>query len=1490
MTQGRTGEPPEGKLARAMATIRSLRGRLDELQGNQAVAIVGAGLRLPGGIDTLEAFWDALAGGRDLVRPMPAGRREPFAAEWSALPQRGGFLDEALEFDADFFGISPREARSLDPQHRLLLEVTWEALADAAVPTGNLGDTGFYVGVSGQDYRDWQTGEPDAYWGTGNGHCFAAGRVAYTLGMTGPAIAVDTACSSSLVAVHLAAQALRRAECGMAVAAGVNLVLSPRSTRLLQQTRSMAPDGLCKAFDARANGFTRGEGCGVVVLKRLVDAVRDGDRIHAVLRGSAINQDGRSSGFTAPNVLSQISLIESALTGSGLTPADVGYVEAHGTGTALGDPIEMEALAAALGRRNGGRPLPVGSVKTNLGHLEPAAGLAGLLKAMLCVQRRQVPPVVHFRTLNPRIDLSGTAMFVPHELTDWTAAQGRLAAVSSFGMSGTNAHVLLGAAETAEIAARPAPRTGPVAGFTLSAKTGTALRELARRYARRLADLPAESYPAFAATATLGRSRLPEGGYVEAPDAAAAIAALEAIAAGGTLPSDGPAPDGPRGVPVGLPAYPWQRRRYAPDPPAAPQNNGGTDDWHELVWTPLTPPPPDGGPLILAGDDHDLLARLAGAAAAHGTAGLLLTTGRVAAPDGWWAEPLPTGAAQWAEFWAGFRTRFPAGRQPVATLVLAPAPDHPDPVAAGAAACAAATAAAAAAVTANQRFFLLTQGVRRVYAGDDVPLTTGGALHGLAPVLGLEHGAGFGGVVDLPLRATREDLAAAGAVLTAAGRETVEDLVAVRDGIALGARLSTTTAPTPVSVRPDATYLMTGGLGAVGRELAGELVRLGARHLVVLGRRAPHRIDGPAAGFLEELKADGVTVVYAGGGCDTPAGQQAAVAALSGLPPLRGVVHAAGTIERMPAGDLDAATFAAALRAKVAGAWWLHEVTAGTPMDFFVLVSSVSALWGTEGYAGYAAANGALDGLAGHRAAAGLPVASIAYGPWDVAGMADAGARTRFARMGVRALSAAIGRAALTGHGPEPSGYLVACPLDRQRVGQFFAALRPRGLFAQTVPAAAVPAPVPSVNLAGLPDHRRADAARTHVARLVAVQLGRDDVAGVRPDESFFDLGLDSIMAVDLSRQLAEAFGVPLPVSDVFDYPTVTELAARLAGPSPSTTAPAAATPQRIAFLFAGQGSQYFGMGRELYAAHPVFRESFDACAEAVAPILGTGLTGLMFDGPDHSAVDQTRVTQPALVALEVALAELWRSWGVLPAVVMGHSVGEIAAAIVAGVLDLRSGMRLIAHRARLMQATEPGAMLAVAAGERQVSGWLGEEPDPAAALDIAAVNGPSATVVSGRCEAVDRLAARLRAAGVRCRPLAGSHAFHSALLDPMAAEFAAAIAGLRPAAPATPMISTLTGDLIGPGECDADYWWRHARGPVRFYAGATRLETFGVDVCLEIGPDRTMVNLIRSAGLLPPGGGLPSLSRGTPEETALSEAADALLPGGHVAATGVIP
>ncbi|WP_329623815.1 SDR family NAD(P)-dependent oxidoreductase [Streptomyces sp. NBC_01255] len=2014
-------------LSRAMDTIKKLRGELEEARSGQSgpLAVVGVGLRLPGGIVDLDGYWDALSEGRDLVAPMPEHRKGPFAAEWDTLPRRGGYLDEVLEFDAGFFGISPREARSLDPQHRLLLEVAWEALEDAAFAPEYLSGlrTGLYVGVTGQDYRDWQpAGQEDAYWLTGNGHCFAAGRIAYTMGLMGPAVAVDTACSSSLTAVHLAGQALRRDECDVAIAAGVNLILSPRSTRLIQQTNSLSPDGLCKTFDARANGFTRGEGCGVVVLKRLSEALRDGDRVHAVIRGSAVNQDGRSSGFTAPNVRAQINLIKAALDDAGLTPAAIGALEAHGTGTALGDPIEVEAIVEALGRRDGGAPLRIGSVKTSIGHLEAASGIAGLIRGVASVKRRAVPPVVHLDTLNPRIDIADTGIEFPRAETPWTGADGAgdCLGISSFGMSGTNAHVVLGPLTADELAERPAP-TAPVTGFEITARSEDALRAWAGRLADLVAELPEDAYPAFAYTVTEGRARHAVRAGITAGDPAAAATALRALADGtaseavrldGTASPDTSATGAvalPRRV-ADLPAYPWERVRYAPET-AAPATVSAEAPAAEplpalaVEWIPYTPAAttPD-TPLVVAGDDSAAVALLADAAR---TAGRTVTV----------LDTLPATTEEWAQVRGG-----ELSGDLLLALAAAPLPDALDataPTAHAAALCAAATTAVRALPAGTGRVHLVTAGVRQVTGSDPVAAADHGVLHGLAPVLALEFPDTWGGIIDLPADPTAADATAA---VTALADGSAEDLIAVRAGAAHTARLRPAAEPLrPLPVRPDATYLLTGGLGAIGTGLVRDLAARGARHLVLLGRRPQDELPEEARQLLAELASAGVQVAYASADTGDAARLTEALAVLDGMPPVRGVVHAAGSIDRLPLAEADADTFAAALAGKFTGAAWLRLLAADWPLDFLVHLSSVSAVWGTDGYGAYAAANGGLDAIAALCAAEGTPATSVAFGPWDLDGMASPEARALLARMGVSPVAPAEGFAGLAGNGT--GAHTVACRLDAERFRTVMNSVRARPLFdgltgADTATGAPSPTPAESPatafarELAEAPEHRRPTLVTRRTREVLAGILGHDDPAALSETTGFLDLGLDSIMAVDAAAALTETLGVDVGIGDVFGHPTVERLSAELTGrldgratapaprktpaarpvPAPAVTqaveaeptdqepiaivgmagrfpgadsveefwslldegrdgvgpvpadrwdtgtlhdpagarpgsistdqggflrdirrfdaaffdipareaesldpqqrllleaawhaledagtdpkslagsrtgvfvgisnsdyarvlesgglepldayfatgtalnaaagrlsyylgaqgpalavdtacssslvalhlavrslrsgetdraltggvnviaapscsvavsrahmlapdgrcktfdasadgfvraegcgvlvlrrlsdalrdgeqvlavihgsavnqdgassgftapngtaqrqviraaladagvegaeigyleahgtgtslgdpieleaawdvfgpgrrpgeplligsvksnighcesasgmasvfktvlalrngripgdlhfenpnphvswrdmnvrvvdsratwarsdvprlagvsgfgfsgtnahvvlgeapavetvepprdsadglllplsapdaagldrlteqwrrtleetpeealaqltatagagrahlpvrravfgrdreqllaALASATPAagpvkapRVAFLFSGQGAQYFGMGRELYETEPVFSAVFDACDRALAPHLGDSLLNLVFYGDDPNVVNQTRITQPALVALELALAALWESWGVRAVAVMGHSVGEIAAAVHAGVMSLDDGMTLIAHRARLMQSTQPGGMLSVPEDAETVAAWAAE-----AGVDVAAVNGPQSVVVAGPSDRLDALAERLRNQGVRCRPLTVSHAFHSRLMDPVLDEFRQALAGLEFGAPKLPVIANVTGTEAGPDTFTPAYFADHIRRPVRFVEGARALSSLDVDVLLEVGPDRTLVNLVRAAGLTPDGGSTPSLRRGGQDRAVLLGAAKTL-------------
>ncbi|MDZ7269348.1 MAG: SDR family NAD(P)-dependent oxidoreductase [candidate division KSB1 bacterium] len=520
-------------LKRAFLKIEEMQARLAAVEAakREPIAIVGVGCRLPGGVHDPEGFWQLLAAGVDAVQEMPRERWD-IEAYYDPNPDTpgktvckwGAFLPEVDKFDPAFFGISPREAMSMDPQQRLLLEVVWEALENAGQAPDQLmaSRTGVFLAMCKVDYAQMllkqnDPGQLDTYYASGNAYSTAAGRISYLLGLQGPCLTVDTACSSSLVAVHLACQSLRAGESRMALAGGVNLILSLDNTISFSRSNMLAADGRCKTFDAAADGFVQGEGCVMLVLKRLSDALADGDRIYALIRGSAINQDGASSGLTAPNGPAQEAVIREALHNAGLQPAEVGYVETHGTGTSLGDPIEVQAIGAALAAGHSQEhPLLLGAVKTNLGHLEGAAGVTGLLKAALALQHRQIPPTLHFKTPNPLIPWDHLPVKVVTALIPFPEINGRrVAGVSAFGFSGTNAHVVLeefrGTSQSSDSSSRQAVSAvsaRPRHLLTLSARSEPALQALAQRYEEHLASPVEFDLAAVCRSANTGRAHL----------------------------------------------------------------------------------------------------------------------------------------------------------------------------------------------------------------------------------------------------------------------------------------------------------------------------------------------------------------------------------------------------------------------------------------------------------------------------------------------------------------------------------------------------------------------------------------------------------------------------------------------------------------------------------------------------------------------------------------------------------------------------------------------------------------------------------------------------------------------------------------------------------------------------------------------------------------------------------------------------------------------
>ena len=1416
-----------------------------------------------------------------------------------------------------------------------------------------------FIGLSTHDYLgmisdELSYAEVEAYLAIGTAAAAAAGRISYRLGLQGPAITVDTACSSALVAVHQACQALRLGECDVALAGGANVLISPATMITFSKSRMLAPDGRCKTFDAAADGYVRGEGCGVIVVKRLEDAIRDGDRVRAVIRGSAVNQDGASGGLTVPNGVAQQRVIAEALERAGVVAGDVGYLEAHGTGTSLGDPIEVQAAAAALGAgRDANRPLLIGSVKTNIGHLEAAAGIAGLIKVILSLEHEVLPQHLHFRNPSPHIPWDRLPVRVVDEAIPWARdGRPRIAGVSSFGFSGTNAHVILEEApdEVGAVAAAPVARSDDrrFSVLPLSARSPAALVQLADRYRRWLVANPDATLSDVWFTAGVGRSHFEHRAALVVNSTESARELLAALA------DERPAPGLVRGICADPPKTAWlfpgqgsqfagmARELFETEPVFADTltrcaavvadvlekplldvifDADGPDSEDTLRQTSYAQPAlfavemglarlwqswglepdvvlghsvgqysaacvagvfgledgalllaergrlfgslPAGGRMVavfaaaervesltdefpslsvaayngantvLSGPAQDLDRAVAELLAdgvrcewldtSHAFHSALLdpvldefesyasrfefgspqrtlvcnrtgaAVGRNAKLDGsyWrrharqpiefaksvatladlgctvllevgpqpvltaaamraWPDPatapraiaslrrnaadhrqiiealanayiaghlpdfgalrqepahkldLPTYPFQHREYWfrekrvqptqsdakrteavglledgrieelaarldgvsgnqqaidvlkqlavqhnqqrkaqsiadARYEIRWEkstatvsaaeaceeyvwlligddadvlqplvdeltargqrhqilglpvsdADEELIEVTLRAVVADEPKVRILHLAALDPDTApstqllermqrrilggiprlfrAAVASEIPRTPIWLVTRGAQRVTSADTVSPAQS-CLWGFGRAAALEHPQLWGGLADLPEGGADEwSRLIDHVVATPRG----EDQIALRDQAVYVPRLTRHAGQpiaTPLALRDDATYLVTGGLGAVGLEIAGYLAAHGARHLVLTGRRSP---SDAAQQRIDALSGEGgcEVRVIAADLADPHDVARVLATVRTELPPLAGIVHAAGEVSTTPLQTLDDSEIERVFAGKVWGAWYLSEATADIQLDFFLSTSSISAVWGSAGQTTYSAANAFLDGLAWHQRARGVSGISVNFGPWS-AGMADQDARAQLDRRGVRTLSPADALAGMAELMVVSAANGIVARIDWARFLPVYQMAGKRSFLAQLereVPESA-PAPTSSgttqlvERLTLAPVQQRKKLILAYLRDAVA-EVTRIDGAQIREETGFFDLGMDSLMAVELRRQLEQAVGKALPATLAMDYPRITDVADYLLGDVLSLSEQAPAEP-----------------------------------------------------------------------------------------------------------------------------------------------------------------------------------------------------------------------------------------------------------------------------------------------------------------------------------------
>ncbi|OJF16059.1 type I polyketide synthase [Couchioplanes caeruleus] len=1461
------------------------------------VAVVGMAARLPAA-PTPDDFWRMLTRGGDGTGPAPAGRFG--AADFTVLgPQErrsvrtGGFLSDADRFDAAFFGMSAREAAATDPQQRLAVELSWAAFEDARMVPGGLGSarTGVFLGATADDYAALvrAAGLLDGYSFAGLNRALLANRVSHLLGLQGPSLVVDSGQSASLVSVHLACAALRAAECDLALAGGVQLNLAAESWIAAARAGVLSPSGACHTFGAAADGFVRGEGGAVLVLKPLERAEADGDRIYCIIRGSAVNNDGHTGTVTAPSVRAQVEVIRDAQRRAGVAPGDVDYVELHGTGTKLGDRVEAQALAAAFEERS--HPLLVGSAKPAVGHLEAAAGITGLVKTALSLWHGLIPAQ---RAAGPVAAHVPASLRVVTENTTWPES-GRpgTAGVSAFGIGGTNCHVVV----TGHRAADPAPRRLDQRPwpFLISARTPGALRAYAGRLADWLAAHPDAAPLDVAYSLGTTRTVLAHPVVVSAARLDDLRAALESVAQGRDVDAAEPPEDwdavfaGHEPRVLTLPGYPFERERYwfgdiAADPAPVRPGAAPDDELLELVLREVAAVLGEPGTASLdpAATFTDL--GLTSLTAVELRDRLQEATGRHLPPGLVFDRPTPVELAGHLMVSSTPAVAPEAARtrtgEPIAVVAMACRfPGDAD--------------------SPEKLWQLLAQGRDAISAfpenrGWDLDalydprparpgrtyVRSGGFLHdadrfdpaffGISPreALAMDpqqrlvlevawEAIQNAGIEPSTLRGTDTGVYV-GAMSAGYGPRLLNAPAAV-EGYAL-----TGSAASVLSGRVAYTFGLTGPAITVDTACSSSLVALhqaaralrnGDCSMAIAGGVTVMSEPGIFVEFSRQrgLSADGRCRAFGADADGTGWGEGVGLLVLEPLSravaagrPVLGLlagtaVNQDGASNGLTAphgpsqeGVVRAALADAGLRPSDVDVVEAHGTGTrlGDPIEGQALLNA----YGTDRPRDRPLWLGSLKSNVGHtQAAAGVGGVIKVL----LAMRHETLPRTLHAEQPTPLIdwSAGVMRL-LTEPVPWPRGERVR----RAGVSSFGISGTNAHVIIEEAPDLSDSTAVGSGPAMMPLSAHDAEALRAQAGKLLAhtAALSAEDLGGLR-----------GALAASRSSMpfRAVVIGEPGP-----------GLQALARGATHDSLITDRVRPGGTAFLFSGQGSQTPGGGHDLYVAHPVFAAALDEVCAHLDAVLDRPLRAVMFapaGHPDAALLDETVYTQASLFALEVAQYRLVESLGLEPDAVLGHSIGELAAAYVAGVWSLADACRLVAARGSLMQALpRGGAMVALTAAEREIL------PLPEG-VSVAAVNGPDAVVISGAEEPVLAVARQWRERGRRVDRLRVSHAFHSAHMDPMLDSFAEVAASLQYHPPRIGIVSNLTGRLATAEEiCTPQYWVRHVREAVRFGDGIRHLVDTGVQRFLELGP-RGVLTALGARCLGDPDAVLVPISRG---------------------------
>lgn len=1421
----------------------------------EPIAIIGSSCSLPGEVHHLNKLWHNLSTLYDAIVDIPSKRclQENI---YTNAPQIGksytkkaGLINNIDSFDAKFFGITDEEAKAMDPQQRLLLEASWHALEDSYQLTNDtlLKNTGLIVGISTDDYAhigmpNYDLNKVNTYSMLGNLRSISVGRVAYHLGLNGPVSQIDTACSSSLMAIHQACQSLRLYEADCMLAGGINLLISPQTMVALSQIKALSLSNRCSVFDSCADGYVRGEGYGLLVLKRLSDAKANNDNIIAVIKGSFSNHDGMSNGLTAPNGLIQEKLLQKTLKISNIASNEINYIECHGTGTLFGDPIEVNSIINVYGKnRLENNPLFLGSIKSSIGHLEAAAGVAGVLKVCSFISNKQLAPNLNFSTLNPYIKFNKAPIHIVDTLQSWSPSNKlRTAAISSFGFSGTNVHMIIQEYQNIHQDLVSNKLINKLYLIPLSAKSLISLKNLVKAW------IDAD-YLAYETIANISFSTITTRKHFEykilvlVKDYKDLIFKLKSwyenkktqllySSINFTPLSNKPhinknytnainnyfinnsinwkkLYDDEKVFYCKLPLYTFENKSYWWDETynfiekninKLVENKNLS---YKLQWEKYTLDKSvsinHNIHIIIDNKDDKIVDFLED------------STYIAISIEDFFNKSISenTNYIYIIDIQIDM-VMLEHNLYKIWSVVQYFNKNNK-----------------------TSKIWIITKDFSYIHKDITININTS-LIWGLFRSLRLELGNSWGGIIDIPNNVNSNTI---NKMLMCFYQQNEEDQYVLSNQEVYVPRLLPYKVDTKktFSFNTKASYLITGGLGALGIQLVDYLISIGLEHIIIASRRVENSLNKQIIHKINSWRALGKQIdIYSLDLTKEIQVEQFFKRLKKQNINLKGIFHLSGLISKQDLKNkLKVDDIQDFIGAKVKAGWYLHQYSQQFYLDFFLLFSSVTALFGMKGLSFYSASNAFLDALAFYRNQQGLKTLSINWGRFDIAGMVDKEDALVLDSLGVAKLNTQKAFSKMIYYIEQTSNISVV-DINWDYFTSYFKQLGSISLFNNL-----------SLNKTNTLSNTKLVETKEQFKQYFidiiceTLKLDKDKISTT---QNLFSIGLNSMLSMYIRQALEQNLKLKTEATLFFKKQTINLLVEYLWEEYQKNNIAKNISTNingKIVFLFSGQGTQYPGMGKSLYENNKKFKQSVDSCIKFLQKEFNLDFKTILFD-EESKLLEQTQYAQLALFIIEYSLYKLWQKEDIVADYFIGHSVGEYVVACLAGVFCLEDALRLLKVRGELMQSLKNHGEMMV------VFDSLENLPSLPDTLNIAAKNTPLQTVIAGNIDELKKYKEQLLKKKIKVQELNTKQAFHSKLMNPILEKFYSIAKTITYKKPKIPIISNISGKETTSDIACGEYWVNHIISTVQFTSSIKRVYEKEAKFFIEVGPGSVLRNL----------------------------------------------